>query len=95
MSQPSDGPVAVVAVVVLVAGLAITWQVGGVRETQAARAEQQDLVDHQVAERIAAGDFDGDGVADASDHCPTRPETENGFRDGDGCPDVVTTTGAS
>ena len=41
-------------------------------------------------------DFDGDGISDASDRCPTRPETANGFQDGDGCPDVVqTTTGAS
>lgn len=41
-------------------------------------------------------DFDDDGIPDASDRCPTRPETMNGFQDGDGCPDVVeTSTGAS
>jgi len=40
-------------------------------------------------------DFDGDGIPDDRDACPTRPETVNGFRDGDGCPDVVATTRAS
>lgn len=40
-------------------------------------------------------DYDGDGIPDAEDRCPTRPETMNGFQDGDGCPDVVETTGAS
>lgn len=40
-------------------------------------------------------DYDGDGVPDDRDACPTRPETVNGFQDGDGCPDVVATTGAS
>ena len=40
-------------------------------------------------------DFDGDGIPDDRDACPTRPETVNGFQDGDGCPDVVATTGAS
>jgi hypothetical protein len=40
-------------------------------------------------------DYDGDGLPDDRDVCPTRPETVNGFQDGDGCPDVVATTGAS
>lgn len=43
----------------------------------------------------APPDYDGDGIPDATDRCPTRPETVNGFRDGDGCPDVVATTRAS
>ncbi|MFB6107348.1 MAG: hypothetical protein ABEJ82_00720 [Haloplanus sp.] len=42
-----------------------------------------------------APDYDGDGIPDGVDRCPTRPETVNGFKDGDGCPDVVATTGAS
>lgn len=95
MSPPSDRTVAVVAVLVLVAALAVSWQVGVVRDERVDRAERQDLVDHQVTDRRAPDDYDGDGVADATDDCPTRPETANGFRDGDGCPDVVTTTGAS
>lgn len=40
-------------------------------------------------------DYDGDGIPDTRDRCPTRPERPNGFQDDDGCPDVVTTTGAS
>lgn len=40
-------------------------------------------------------DYDGDGIPDASDRCPTRPETRNGYLDGDGCPDTVATSGAS
>lgn len=40
-------------------------------------------------------DYDDDGISDATDQCPTRPETVNGFQDRDGCPDVVKKTGAS
>jgi len=48
-----------------------------------------------TATRTPGPDYDGDGIPDAQDVCPTRPETFNGFKDGDGCPDVVTTTRAS
>ena len=34
-------------------------------------------------------DTDGDGINDAEDQCDTRPETFNGYRDADGCPDTV------
>ena len=34
-------------------------------------------------------DTDGDGIPDASDVCPTQPETVNGYQDADGCPDTV------
>ena len=43
----------------------------------------------------APRDYDSDGMNDATDRCPTRPETVNGFQDSDGCPDVVKETGAS
>ncbi len=33
------------------------------------------------------GDQDGDGIADATDKCPTIPEDKDGFEDNDGCPD--------
>jgi outer membrane protein OmpA-like peptidoglycan-associated protein len=33
-------------------------------------------------------DWDGDGVADASDLCPEQPEDRNGSFDDDGCPDA-------
>lgn len=34
-------------------------------------------------------DMDGDGLKDKEDPCPTRPETLNGWKDGDGCPDEL------
>lgn len=33
-------------------------------------------------------DSDGDGIADGDDRCPGEPETVNGYRDEDGCPDA-------
>jgi len=42
--------------------------------------------------RLAAGppppDRDGDGIPDAKDACPDRPEDFDGFEDEDGCPDI-------
>lgn len=32
-------------------------------------------------------DADGDGISDAADRCPYEPETKNGIRDDDGCPE--------
>jgi outer membrane protein OmpA-like peptidoglycan-associated protein len=49
---------------------------------------------HQTAEeaRLARGepppDRDGDGIPDAQDACPDRPEDKDGFEDEDGCPDI-------
>ncbi len=34
-----------------------------------------------------AMDSDGDGISDAEDRCPTKPEDADGFEDEDGCPD--------
>ncbi|MFB6184692.1 MAG: thrombospondin type 3 repeat-containing protein [Haloarculaceae archaeon] len=87
--------ITVVAVLVLVASVVLLWQLGHVRARQATTAEQSHLVAKTVTTRHAPNDYDGDGVPDATDRCPTRPETTNGFQDGDGCPDVVATTGAS
>ncbi|WP_181234491.1 OmpA family protein [Enhygromyxa salina] len=36
-------------------------------------------------------DQDGDGIPDSIDACKTKPETENGFEDEDGCPDEIPT----
>ncbi len=33
-------------------------------------------------------DRDGDGIPDAKDQCPDRPEDFDGFEDEDGCPDI-------
>ena len=38
-------------------------------------------------------DADGDGVDDAADRCPFEPETRNGIRDGDGCPEYALEAG--
>jgi outer membrane protein OmpA-like peptidoglycan-associated protein len=40
--------------------------------------------------KVAAppADRDGDGIADATDKCPDRPEDKDGFEDADGCPDI-------
>jgi hypothetical protein len=35
-------------------------------------------------------DTDGDGIVDSADACPEAPETVNGYRDDDGCPDSST-----
>lgn len=34
-------------------------------------------------------DTDGDGILDPDDKCVNSPETKNGFKDADGCPDEV------
>ena len=33
-------------------------------------------------------DFDGDGIFDNVDSCPSQPENYNGYQDTDGCPDT-------
>ena len=37
---------------------------------------------------VKIADADGDGIADADDKCPDRPEDFDGFEDADGCPDI-------
>ncbi|MBC7174108.1 MAG: OmpA family protein, partial [Polyangiaceae bacterium] len=39
-------------------------------------------------------DNDQDGIADADDHCPNEPETEDGITDDDGCPDRIRVEGS-
>ncbi len=39
------------------------------------------------------GDRDGDGYLDPDDQCPDEPETWNGYKDEDGCPDDPDTDG--
>jgi hypothetical protein len=94
MPTSPDRAVTLAVLVVLGVTLPMVWAVGEVRDQQAADAKQADLV-AQVPARQAPADYDGDGVSDSTDRCPTRPETTNGFQDGDGCPDVVATTRAS
>ncbi|MFB6195213.1 MAG: hypothetical protein ABEI80_03515 [Haloplanus sp.] len=95
MSWTHKQRITVVAIVILVAAVPVLWQIGHVRAAQATEEQRSELVDRTVTTRHAPTDYDGDGLADATDRCPTRPETDNGFQDSDGCPDVVATTGAS
>ncbi|WP_049983367.1 hypothetical protein [Halorubrum sp. BV1] len=95
MSWTHKQRITVVAIVVLVVVVPALWQIGDVRAAQATEQKQSDLVDQTVSTRQAPADYDGDGITDADDRCPTRPEAANGFQDADGCPDVVETTGAS
>ncbi|HVV85989.1 MAG TPA: OmpA family protein [Kofleriaceae bacterium] len=41
-----------------------------------------------TAVAAAPVDTDGDGIPDADDQCPTRPEDKDGRDDADGCPDI-------
>jgi large repetitive protein len=38
-------------------------------------------------DHAAEPDKDKDGIPDARDKCPSEPETKNGYKDDDGCPD--------
>lgn len=87
--------VTVLSLLLVTATVPVGWQLVETREQQAASAKAADLDARQVTERRAPADYDGDGINDSADDCPTRPETENDFQDSDGCPDVVATTGAS
>jgi hypothetical protein len=95
MSWTRKQYITVAAIVVLLAAVPLLWQIGNVRAVQATEERQADMVDQTVTTRQATADYDGDGLSDSRDVCPTRPETDNGFQDADGCPDVVETTGAS
>lgn len=87
--------VTVVSLLLIVASMPVAWQLVETRERQTMSAKAADLVADKVTSRQAPADYDGDGINDSSDACPTRQEVVNDFQDGDGCPDVVTTTGAS
>ena len=95
MSWTEKQRITAVAIVVLVVAVPLLWGIGDVRAAQATEEKQHDLVNQTVTTRHAPTDYDGDGLDDSTDQCPTRPETTNGFQDSDGCPDVVATTGAS
>ena len=95
MSWTHKQRVTVVAMVVLVVAVPALWQIGDVRAAQATEEKQSDLVKQTVSTRQAPADYDGDGINDSADTCPTRQESANGYQDSDGCPDIVETTGAS
>lgn len=39
--------------------------------------------------QVCIDDSDGDGLSNPVDSCPTEPETRNGYKERDGCPDEV------
>jgi outer membrane protein OmpA-like peptidoglycan-associated protein len=60
--------------------LGVEFAVGGRREVT--------LVKHVDTAQGPQADRDGDGIPDAIDKCPDRPEDKDGFEDADGCPDI-------
>ncbi|MFB6092963.1 MAG: thrombospondin type 3 repeat-containing protein [Haloquadratum sp.] len=91
MSWTHKQRITVVAIVILVAVVPLGWQITNVRASQALQEQKQEL----VARTVTPSDYDGDGIPDSTDRCPTRPEEQNGFRDLDGCPDIVRTVRAA
>jgi outer membrane protein OmpA-like peptidoglycan-associated protein len=61
-------------------GFGIEFQVGERRRPTAAEL--------RLAQGPKPADRDGDGIPDAQDACPDRPEDIDGFEDSDGCPDI-------
>lgn len=43
----------------------------------------------KASQKAAMADADNDGIRNADDKCPAEPETLNGYRDADGCPDAI------
>lgn len=91
MSWTHRQRITVVAIVVLLAVVPLSWQIGDVRAQQALESQRDKL----VQQTVTASDYDGDGIPDSTDRCPTRPEKRNGFQDLDGCPDEVRIVRAS
>lgn len=91
MSWTDKQRITLAAILLLVAAVPILWQIDDVRASQAIEKQQTDL----IARTVTPSDYDSDGIVDATDVCPTRPETNNGFQDLDGCPDIVKTVQAS
>jgi outer membrane protein OmpA-like peptidoglycan-associated protein len=61
-------------------GIGIEFHVGEPRRPTAAES--------RLAQGNPPPDRDGDGIPDALDACPDRPEDIDGFEDADGCPDI-------
>ena len=68
----------------------VAWTLGVVASAVLWTAEAR--ADAPLGAELCSGgcpvaDRDKDGVPDEVDACPDAPETQNGFEDGDGCPD--------
>jgi outer membrane protein OmpA-like peptidoglycan-associated protein len=61
-------------------GIGLSFLVGGSH-----RSTAEEL---SAARATPLPDRDGDGIPDAQDACPDRPEDIDGFEDADGCPDI-------
>jgi outer membrane protein OmpA-like peptidoglycan-associated protein len=75
-SQPGAG---FAATTELEVGFGIGFHLGGRRPTPE---------EIRLAQGDPPPDRDGDGLPDAQDACPDRPEDIDGFDDGEGCPDI-------
>ena len=74
---------------------ALETEVAGTRQAEVnltatafAKNENEGAFATQTAAALT-GDSDGDGVTNANDRCFDQQETRNGWRDDDGCPDVL------
>ncbi|SMP32951.1 thrombospondin type 3 repeat-containing protein [Halobellus salinus] len=90
MSWTRRERITVIALVVVLLSLPISLQIGNVRAVQELDGQDQ----APVTQTVSQSDYDGDTIPDRTDRCPTRPETQNGFQDLDGCPDTVRTVEA-
>ena len=61
-------------------GIGLAFHIGG--------GHQPTAEELAAARGTPAADRDGDGIPDAKDACPDRPEDKDGFEDDDGCPDI-------
>lgn len=97
MSWTTDQYVTAAAVFLLVLSVPLTFQIADARAGRAGQptADHTQTTVAKATSGQTTNDGDGDGVPDSTDRCPKQPETQNGYRDGDGCPDTVATTSAS
>ncbi|MBK7972079.1 MAG: OmpA family protein [Deltaproteobacteria bacterium] len=58
-------------------------------EAQDALAVAKENAKKAQEQLVSCADRDHDGILDVDDLCPDDPETVNGYRDEDGCPDAV------
>lgn len=87
------------ALIMVISTALILWRISNHRHERKHRDQLASEIRKDparvVTTRRVPKDYDGDGFTDSTDACPTRPETQNGFQDGNGCPDIVAKTGAS
>jgi len=65
------------------------WRaLAGIRFSKATRAAAAPVI-AKLVKPVVSTDSDGDGVLDSDDKCASAKELVNGFRDNDGCPEMM------